>query len=255
LEANYEPGTVPGGVAGPAVSSWGASAVGASLNGIFSYVDAGYQPAFTPTNQQPFSAQLWFKGNPADSSLQALMSCGSNSWSLNLNGANGEIVWNSGAGTVSTSTSYNDGNWHQATAVYDGANNKLYLDGSLAGTATASGTPTAGTSDLYLGGDPTYTSVGVNERFFGGAIAQAAFYTNALTAPQIQTTYQAAIAPPPPVFSAWQESGNQLNLSWTYGTLQTATNVTGPYLDVPTAVAPYPISTTNRQQFYRLRSN
>jgi hypothetical protein len=183
------------------------------------------------------------------------MSCGSNSWSLNLNGANGEVVWSSGTGTVSTSASYNDGNWHQVTAVYDGTSNKIYLDGSLAKSAAASGTMAGTTNSLYLGGDPTYLVAGVNERFFAGALAQAAFYTNALTPSQIQSTYQAAVAPPLPDFSVWQLSGGQLELSWTYGTLQAATNVTGPYLDVPAAVSPYYSFATNAQQFYRLRSN
>ena len=47
----------------------------------------------------------------------------------------------------------------------------------------------------------------------------------------------------------------QLQLSWTYGTLQTATNVAGPYTDLSNATAPYVISPTNTQQFFRIREN
>jgi hypothetical protein len=47
----------------------------------------------------------------------------------------------------------------------------------------------------------------------------------------------------------------QLPLNWDYGTLQTATDVAGPYADVTSASAPYIIPQTNAQQFYRIREN
>ena len=47
--------------------------------------------------------------------------------------------------------------------------------------------------------------------------------------------------------------GGQLQLNWDYGTLQSASNVAGPYSDLPQATGPYTIPATNAQQFYRLR--
>lgn len=44
-------------------------------------------------------------------------------------------------------------------------------------------------------------------------------------------------------------------LSWTFGTLQSATNLAGPYNDVPGASSPYTIPAANSQQFYRIREN
>ncbi len=45
-----------------------------------------------------------------------------------------------------------------------------------------------------------------------------------------------------------------LTLQWNYAfTLQSATNVTGPYLDMPTAYSPYTIQANNPRVFYRLR--
>src|SRR5208282_2680346 len=117
-----------------------------------------------------------------------------------------------------SATIYNDGAWHQAAGVYDGARNYLYVDGSLAASGTASGAIVGETSHLYVGGDPDYTTVGVNERYFAGAIAQAAFFTNTLTLAEIQATYQAAVAPPLPSLSILNRSGNQLELNWNYGT-------------------------------------
>lgn len=253
IEGAYLPGTVPGGVSGPALSGWGPAPIGSPINGIFSCIDVGYDPAFNPGNSQPFTVLVWFKGNPADSSLQSIMSHGTNSWSLNLNGATGDLVWNSGAGSVTSSAIYNDGNWHEAAGVFDGAHNYLYVDGSPAGSSAATGTITGSSDDLYLGGDPDNTSVGVNERYFAGAIAQAAFFTNALTLAQIQATWQAATAPVPPSFSLLNESSNTLELNWTYGTLQTSTNVVGPYQNIINPGPPFYVPMTNSQQFFRLR--
>jgi autotransporter-associated beta strand protein len=254
VEGAYLPGTVPGAVVGPTNSGLGSTRVGAAINGVFSCVDGGYDPAFNRANTQPFSVLIWFKGNPADSSMQALMSRGSNSWSLVLNGASGYLIWNSGAGSATAPIICNDGKWHQAGAVYDGAHNTLYVDGSLVASNAATGRIVGSTNDIYLGGDPDCTVPGVNERYFGGAIAQAAFFTNGLTAAQIQATYKAATTPPPPSFGAWNEGGNELQLNWSYGTLQTATNAVGPYQDVTNAISPFSILMTNGQQYFRLKA-
>lgn len=251
----YLPGTVPAGVPGPALSGWGTTPVASPINGIFSCIDAGYDPAFNPTNTQPFTALLWFQGNPSDSSMQALMGHGATSWALDLNGATGKLIWNSGAGSVTSANIYNDGAWHQAAGVYDGAHNYLYVDGSLAGSSVATGGVAGETSHVYLGGDPDFTTVGVNERYFAGAIAQATFFTNALTLVQIQATYQAAVTPPVPTLSILNRSGNQLELSWSYGILQGAANVTGPYQDITNASSPSTMLMTNTRQFYRVRKN
>jgi autotransporter-associated beta strand protein len=253
VEGAYLSGTVPAGVPGPTDLGWGPNPVASPINGIFSCIDAGYDSTFNPTNNQPFTALLWFKGNPADSSMQALMGHGAASWSLDLNGATGELIWNCGAGSATSADIYNDGAWHQAAGVYNGANNYLYVDGSLVASSAANGEIAGNTDHVYLGGDPAYTNVGVNERYFAGAIAQAAIFTNALTLSQILTTYQAAVAPSLPTLSISNLSSSQVELKWNYGILQCASNASGPYQDIPNATSPSIIPTTNTQQFYRVR--
>lgn len=253
IDGQYLPGTVPGALAGPSYAGMGSDSVACLLNGIFSCVDAGYDPSFNPTTSHPFTAMIWFRGYPADGSMQTLMGRGSNSWALNLDGTTGKIVWNSGAGTVTSSTIYNDGLWHQAVGVYNGANNYLYVDGSLQGSGTASGSIAGNANDLYLGGDPSYTQVAVNERYFAGAIAHAAFLTNALSQAQIQGLYQAAANPAPLSLTIQTLNSSQVELTWNYGTLQTAVNPAGPYVDTTNATEPYLISPTNSQVYYRLR--
>jgi hypothetical protein len=52
-----------------------------------------------------------------------------------------------------------------------------------------------------------------------------------------------------------QSVSNMLKLTWPAPMiLQMATNVAGPYIDVPGAVSPYFYSTTNKQSYFRLRS-
>ncbi|MCL5098347.1 MAG: immunoglobulin domain-containing protein [Candidatus Omnitrophica bacterium] len=49
------------------------------------------------------------------------------------------------------------------------------------------------------------------------------------------------------------KSGLNISLSWVMGTLQSATNVIGPYQDVSGASSPYQVTPTGTQQFYRTR--
>ncbi|MBC8097630.1 MAG: hypothetical protein H7Y43_17655, partial [Akkermansiaceae bacterium] len=51
-----------------------------------------------------------------------------------------------------------------------------------------------------------------------------------------------------------QRNGSELTIAWSnYGTLQTATNIAGPWLPLTNAVSPFVISTTNAMQFFRVK--
>jgi hypothetical protein len=245
----YSPGTVPAGVFGPPILELGTNTAASPINGVISCVDAGYDPAFNPVGTQPFTAMIWFRTYLSDGRTQAIMSHGSlASWGMNLMGTNGTLAWNSGAGSVVSTNLLNDGNWHFAAGVYDGTKNYLYVDGALNNSAPVSGSVAGNTTDhLFLGGDPDYTTVGSGQRYFAGAIAQAAFYTNLLTLPQIQQLYTIANTP---VVSLSRNSGSQLVITYT-GTLLSSTNAAGPYMIVTGATSPYVIPATNQQQFYR----
>jgi len=252
----YLPGTVPGGLAGPPIPALGTNAVAAPINGVFSCVDAGNDPAFNPTGTQPFTAMAWFRTYPADGRMQTIMSHGGNaSWALNLDGTKGTVIWKSGAGSVASTNMLNDGNWHLVAGVYDGTNNYLYVAGALNNVAAATGDVAGNLNDdVFLGGDPDYTVVGNNEQYFAGAIAQAAFFTKALTAAQVAAVFEAGTQLPPPETLAVESlDAGQLQLNWNYGMLQSATNVSGPYRDLSGAAMPYTVTLTNTQQFYRVK--
>jgi hypothetical protein len=243
----YPGGIVPGGFPGPFIAGLGLS-VAAPGNGVISCVDAGNDPAFNPTNTQPFSVMLCFKGYPSDARLQTLMSHGGNNWSLNLDGGSGKVIWNLGAGGTVTSTGIlNDGTWHMVVGVSDGAAKYLYVDGVLnvsgALTAGLTGEPAA---QLFLGGNADYTNVGINERYFGGALSQAALFTNALSSAQVASLFTLAVTPSISI----SPDGAQGRITYT-GTLYSSPFAAGPYTAVPGATSPYTIPPSGTQRFFR----
>lgn len=161
------------------------------------------------------TVMTWFKGNPADTGarFQTLLGHGNSSWRLNLDngsGVGGKVTFNPGMGSDLVSSGvYNDGNWHLAVGVYYNsgnaaaagwlATNYLYVDGVLNGSAEVTNAAAATSAiNVLLGGAPDYVAggTGYNQRFFAGSLAHAAYFTNALTAAQIQSLYNAAAATP-----------------------------------------------------------
>jgi hypothetical protein len=163
------------------------------------------------------SLMLWFKGNPADSSrFQTMFGRGDTSWRISLgnSGANaGKVQFNPGMGGADLVSAgvFNDGQWHQAVGVYYNsgnaaspagwlATNYLYVDGVLNGTALVTNSAsTRSILNTLLGGAPDYASSGngnvYQNRFFAGSLAHVAYFSNALTAAQIQGVYSAAQTP------------------------------------------------------------
>ena len=199
----YRYGTALG-LPGPPYGGFGSATNAVAINGFNSAVDVGagsLPSAFNPVgNSAQLTVVAWFKGNPADGQAryQNILGHSDSSWRL---GYDGRPHFNSGAGGELTATSYacNDGNWHMVAGVFAGTpgigTNYLYLDGVLNTNNTVSNPNIPGSSlDIILGGDPQY--MGQGGRFFDGAIAHVAYFTNALTASQISSLYNSAGVPP-----------------------------------------------------------
>lgn len=234
----YQPGTVPG-LAGPSYSGFGANTKSVAINGWFGAVDVGsgsIPAALNPTGITPMSVVTWFKTAPADAPgrFQEILGHSDSSYRLALGQVAGENHFNPGPGpelqftaapdVATNGFAFNDGQWHMVAGVSDGTNEYMYLDGILAKSATnAAGINIAGTTrDLLLGGDPQYTPANDNTpntiRNFDGQIAHAAFWTNALSAGQIQSLFNAAGVPP----YIWQQP-----VSVTTNANQNVTDVVG----------------------------
>ncbi len=231
----YTPGTVPGVLPGPSndagapLSSFSGTNV-AELSGISSYADAGNAPAFNPVGRTPFSVTAMFRGNPCDGRVQDIVGHSDNSWRIlmNTNGALQCAMGIDGNNVVNSAGIYNDGNWHQVVDVYQPASNPnvtgtnlLYVDGVLDTTVTGANTngiAPGSTSDVVIGSDPEYTNspAGVG-RQFAGQICEVAVFTNALSATQVQSLYQAAVSSgvnTNPTNIVYSLTDNVLTLSW-----------------------------------------
>jgi len=108
------------------------------------------------------------------------------------------------------------------------------------------------TNGVTLGG-----SIITNNAAWTGAWMALGSVTNNQCTVSVPATSAAIvkIAAGPERMNAQNLGAGQLQLTWSYGTLQSATNVAGPYSDVPNAASPYTIPAGNPQQFYRAREN
>jgi hypothetical protein len=217
----YQPGTTPG-VAGPAYAGFGPNSKAVALNGWLGGVDVGggnLPSSLNPTGTAPLTVVSWFQTGPADAPgrFQEILGHGDKSYRLALGQTAGENHFNPGLGpelqfaspadVATNGFAFNNGTWHMAAGVSDGTNAYLYLDGMLAKSNNVpTGTNIVGnTNDLLIGGDSQYTYASATTpntiRTFDGQVAQVAFWTNALTPPQIQSLFAAASVPP----YIWQE--------------------------------------------------
>jgi hypothetical protein len=81
---------------------------------------------------------------------------------------------------------------------------------------------------------------------FDGRIDDVAVYNYALSPSQIQLHYLNSAK------VSITKSGNNVVLSWPFGTLQSAPSVSGTYTNVPGATSPRTNAITGAQQYYRL---
>jgi hypothetical protein len=77
--------------------------------------------------------------------------------------------------------------WTHLAATYDGASVRLYVDGSLAATLAVSGSMSATSGSLRIGGN------GIWPEWFDGLIDEVRIYDRALTASEIQTDMNAPV--------------------------------------------------------------
>lgn len=215
----YQPGATPG-VAGPSFAGLGSNAA-VAFNGFYGAVDIGggmTPAALNPTGNAPQTVVAWFQANPADARFQEIVSRGDSSWRLAFNGNNAagsgsstapfdnhfnpgnnpELQFTNITDVTNNHFFCNDGNWHMVAGVSDGANAYMYIDGNLAKTTNGVGALAGSALDAMIGGSPAHTTPSYNSaniRYFDGQIAQVSYFTNALSAAQIQSLYVVAGVP------------------------------------------------------------
>lgn len=160
--------------------------------------------------------------------------------------------------------SINDGNWHHLVHVTDRAAGSIatYLDGAvahyqkIAGTTVNSAGNIDTTNPAMIGQDPT----GIYGEDAAFDIDDLGVWRKALTPLEAASIYAAAsfsglsftnTATSLPNLTIAPAGGNKYVVTWSLGTLQTATNATGPYTSQP-FTSPY-TNTATTKLFYRTR--
>lgn len=202
----------------------------------------------------PFTVECWFQPaslNPGPDyrnviSSEDTLSNGPHGWLL-YQMDNNTLVWvlfshNWGGAWLGDATVVQPSAWYHIVLTFDGKVFHSYLNGrDSASTAYTDYTPNGG----------GWTSLGFrydgNGLGFDGAIDDVAFYNKALTAEQVQAHYQATVR------LGCIRSGNNLILSWPFGTLQQADQVTGTYSDMGTTVSPYTNAIGATPKYFRVK--
>jgi Concanavalin A-like lectin/glucanases superfamily/F5/8 type C domain len=164
-----------------------------------------------------FTYEAWFKANNNVGVNRAIISKGittNYSASILLEASTGKIVgeFYTGASlkTLKSLIGYNDNAWHHVAYTYDGANIKLYIDGTLEGTLAATGAVSTVTQDFTIG--KYSASNGFN---FWGSIDEVRVWNTARTQLQINNTIYTQLI------------GNEANLQAYYNFSDTTYNGQG----------------------------
>ena len=188
---------------------------------------SGGNPLLNPTNHNPFSVSCWFRGNPTDNSrFQGIFGHSDSGWRCAITTGAGNIHFKPGNNGTEIVSDYgfNDGNWHHLLCTFDGTSvENMYIDGRLSVTSSGNNDIETGSADdVILGGDPMYincgnpvstvptgvnVSTGFVDRDLSGAIAHFAYWTNVISAAQVESLYSNAVPNQAPYIIAQPVTG------------------------------------------------
>jgi hypothetical protein len=149
-----------------------------------------------------FSVVAWMKVLAGDTTPDTILLSAHEAWAhngflLQLNETAGSgapskatLVVNDGVHTLTSSTSVDDGNWHQiVTVCAKGGQTALYVDGSPAEAALLSPSVTDRNPPFILGGAYGRVTHGVANGYYSGWIDDVQIYNRVLTDTQIDTLF------------------------------------------------------------------
>jgi hypothetical protein len=246
----------------------GANAVQVGTNGFVS-VTAAPDLSFGPTDS--FTVAFWIKcasltnndipmiGNAVNSTYQPgwvfSEDGGKIEWTITSFGGGSQVI----ADPVPGSPTITDGAWHSIVVSFDRVLNTAitYVDGATVDSRSIAGVASLDPGqNIVLGNDPTGTYGSDHVAY---QIDDVGIWRRALTPGQATGIYAAGQAGKSfdvvgPGLLTMQKSDGSLALIWQQGTLQSVTNLSGAWVNVPGAVAPYAvITTTNPAVFYRVK--
>ncbi|GAA4256769.1 hypothetical protein GCM10022255_070920 [Dactylosporangium darangshiense] len=165
----------------------------------------------------------WVQPTAAQSGWRTIMHKETDAWFLNAGSDSGALKPAGGVTTGSSdsvvygTTASPVNQWTHVAMTYDGANLKLYVNGTLVATKAKTGTLKQTTGPLSIGGNTPYGE------YFVGLIDEARVYNRALTAAEVQTIMNSPLVAPvadttPPstvtALTATPSGSSHVNLSW-----------------------------------------
>ena len=260
-DAGVQSGTVGWSADVPASAPGGSFSLALTNAGLIvsnsSELDAAYTNTFDNMIQNGMSVMFWAKGIPSGwNPWVSKYGDGGLGWQLRVNNSS-DPTWTirgTGGNEDMSSSKATDGQWHHYTGTYSPVTGvrSLYMDGVLVATETGQGpynlTPL---SHLMLGAiDSGGNSFG---SYFTGNLYDVRVYNYPLTQAQLATVVPGLT----PSFTAQQVvsgvNGDQLVLTWPFGTLLEATNVIGPWTTNNVA-SPYTNDLSLPQEFFKLQN-
>jgi uncharacterized protein YjdB len=253
-------GTYNGGVAlgqgGPANAMFGANSLAVQFDGSDAYVDIPEGP-FNITGAVTLVA--WVDMSSLNG-FEDVFGHGDASWRLTVNAGNpGANDGGSTSGDANSTTSINDGAWHQLVYTYTGKpnqvnNGSLFVDGVLKAQNEINAAPAGNNLDVWIGGAPDYGT----QRVFAGDIADVSIMNYAFTTNQVTGLFNGTYVAPPvtPGIISISKTNSSVQLSWpSSATLLQAPSLTGPWTTNAAATSPYTVPVGNGNQFFRLLMN
>ncbi|GAI72483.1 unnamed protein product, partial [marine sediment metagenome] len=186
--------------------------------------------------QDAITIAFWFKVEAFQTTWEAFMSKGDNSYRASRGGGDGDATHFGLSGTsVGGGNGWFNGNaivtgglWHHFAGTYDGAEGRIYIDGVLDVTSPGTGQINISTYELWIGTNSQNTG-----RLLHGLMDDVRIYSRALTEDEIQ---EVMIGMPPELASDPSPANETTDvpldvvLSWTPGEFAAPTNGHKVYL-------------------------
>ena len=163
-------------------------------------------------NPSRYSSEVWFR--TTTTSGGKLTGFGSSAVANSSNFGDhvvmrndGTLLFGTGTSTVSSTQALNDGRWHHVVATQGPAGLRLYVDGAL--TASSTATPSQTFSGYWrLGADNTGGASGSS--FFNGDLDEFAVYQSVLSASDVRARYLLGVANEAPVAAFTHTVSNRM---------------------------------------------
>ena len=178
------------GPASPAYPGFGSGTVAYQFDGSSGYIGLGTNASISGTT--PFTVEAWINTTNSTNSMVIVQQrytgsgyIGEYGFTVNANGTLGFYIYGSGGyqfsfGTPTLSRRVNDGNWHHVAAVRTSTNGLIYVDGSLAASASGAAQALTPSIPVFIGADLRNSA-----NYFSGSMCNVAIYNTALSATRI----------------------------------------------------------------------